>query len=185
MSGKLVVLTGRARSGKTTVSRYLCNEHGFVLVKFAGVLKDMLYTLGLDWDQVEGGLKEHPCELLGGKTPRHAMQTLGTEWGRDMIHQDLWVNAWRQNVQQHLDQGLNVVTDDCRFDNELAAAMELDALVIKLVRPQTENDVDAGHSSESVPEMFHWQVDNTEGILALQEQIKQVLCLQQQIEMEA
>jgi hypothetical protein len=155
-----------------------------VLVKFAGVLKDMLYTLGLDWDQVEGGLKEHPCELLGGKTPRHAMQTLGTEWGRDMIHQDLWVNAWRHNVQQHLDQGLNVVTDDCRFDNELAAAMELDALVIKLVRPQTENDVDAGHSSESVPEMFHWQVDNTEGILALQEQIKQVLCLQRQIEME-
>jgi hypothetical protein len=175
MSGRLIVLTGRARSGKTTVSNYLRNEHNFVVVKFAGVLKDMLYTLGLDWEHVEGSLKEEPCELLGGKTPRHAMQTLGTEWGRGMIHEDLWVNAWRQAVIRHLDDGVDVVTDDCRFENELAAALELGATVIKLVRPQTENDVDAAHASEHVPDTYHHLVENTDGILALQEQINEAL----------
>lgn len=175
MSGRLIVLTGRARSGKTTVSNYLYREQDFAVVKFAGVLKDMLYTLGLDWDHVEGDLKEQPCELLGGKTPRHAMQTLGTEWGRNMIHEDLWVNAWRQNVAQHLDQNVDVVTDDCRFDNELAAALGLGATVIRLVRPQTENDVDAGHASENVPEFHHHLVENTDGMLALQVQINELL----------
>ena len=48
----------------------------------------MLYQLGLGEAHIEGALKEVPCELLGGKTPRYAMQTLGTEWGRDTDQQD-------------------------------------------------------------------------------------------------
>jgi hypothetical protein len=48
-------------------------------VKFAGPLKSMCMALGLTEAHIEGHLKEVPCELLCGQTPRHAMQTLGTE----------------------------------------------------------------------------------------------------------
>lgn len=172
---QLVVLTGRARSGKTTVSNYLRNEHDFRVIKFAGILKEMLYQFGLGDEHVEGELKEVPCDLLCGKTPRYAMQTLGTEWGRGMIGEDVWVNAWKNQVQMMLDYGYDVVTDDCRFDNELAAALDLDATVIKLTRKQTECDVSAAHASEKVPELCHHHVDNDDGIIALHTQIKDII----------
>ncbi len=47
-------------------------------------------------DKIEGSLKAKPCSLLAGKTPRHAMQTLGTEWGRNCIGDGFWINLWRE-----------------------------------------------------------------------------------------
>jgi hypothetical protein len=55
---------------------------------------------------------------LCGKTPRHAMQTLGTQWGRDCIGKDFWLNLWGQRALQTLRDGGRVVVDDCRFPNE-------------------------------------------------------------------
>jgi hypothetical protein len=79
----------------------------------------MLRSLGLNNSELYGHLKEKPSPLLGGKTPRHAMQTLGTEWGRNLISADLWTNAWLVPVQEHLANGRCVVVDDVRFKNEM------------------------------------------------------------------
>jgi hypothetical protein len=81
-AARLIALTGYAGSGKSTLADILACEHGFTVVKFAGPLKAMLRALGLDEREIEGDLKEQPCQLLAGHTPRRAMQTLGTEWGR-------------------------------------------------------------------------------------------------------
>lgn len=172
---QLIILTGRARSGKTTVSHYLRDKHDFKIVKFAGILKEMLYQLGLGEAHIEGELKEVPCELLGGKTPRYAMQTLGTEWGRGMISQTLWVDAWRREVETLLDWGYDVVTDDCRFDNELEAALELGATVIKMSRQQTECDVSAEHASENVPSLCHHHIENNDGMIALHLEVDRIV----------
>ena len=98
----LIALTGLAGSGKTTAADYLVKAHGFACISFAGPIKSMLRTLGLtaleDIEEVfEGEGKEKPNRLLCGKSPRFAMQTLGTEWGRDLIGPDLWVNAWNRD----------------------------------------------------------------------------------------
>jgi len=175
MSPRIIVLTGRARSGKSTVSQYLRDTHGYTCVKFAQVLKDMLLTLGLTAEHIEGPLKEMPCGLLGGKTPRFAMQTLGTEWGRDIISPDLWVNSWRASVQRLLDGGRNVVTDDCRFDNELDAALSLGAVVVRVVRPDPLQQIQGTHPSEFVPEYFDAQVNNTGAVQDLHDQIEQLI----------
>lgn len=110
-----VGLVGVMRSGKTTVADYLCQSYGFTRIKFADPLKDMLRSLGLNEDEIEGDLKMQPCNLLMGQTPRHAMQTLGTEWGRNMIHPNLWTRAWSERAGRHQ----LVVADDCRFPNEV------------------------------------------------------------------
>lgn len=113
----VVALTGAAGAGKSTAARYLVERHGYTLVKFAGPLKAMMRALGLNDNQIEGDEKELPATILGGKTPRHAMQTIGTQWGRDCIGESFWVDLWMHNVIEHD----RVVVDDCRFPNEAAA----------------------------------------------------------------
>lgn len=125
---RVVAFTGQAGSGKSTASRYLVERHGYTLVKFAGPLKDMCRAIGMSEDEIEGSDKERPCALLGGRTPRHAMQTLGTEWGRNCIGENFWVDLWTHRAQQHA----RVVVDDCRFANEARAVRRLGGDIYKL-----------------------------------------------------
>jgi len=115
----VIALIGKAGSGKTIIAKYLELNYDYVRVSFAETLKDMLREMGLSEAEISGSLKEEPCSLLLDKTPRHAMQTLGTEWGRNLIHEDLWANIWKVRAAQQLSLGHKVVCDDCRYKNEL------------------------------------------------------------------
>lgn len=142
----IVAFTGRAGSGKSTAAARLVKRHGYQRVRFTGPLKAMLAALGCTSEQIDGSEKETPCELLGGKTPRHAMQTLGSEWGRDLIAPDLWIRAW-QAALAHVPVGVPVVVDDCRFPNEAAAIRAAGGVIVAIDRPGAEGSA-AGHVSE-------------------------------------
>lgn len=139
MPRQVIGFCGLAGSGKTTAAERLVSEHGFVRVRFADQLKIMLRVLlvargvspGLIDRMVNGDLKEMPARELGGRTPRHAMQTLGTEWGRVLIAPGLWVDAWRDVAQRYL----RVVVDDARFPNEVAAITVLGGRLYAVHRP--------------------------------------------------
>jgi len=125
----IIGLCGAIGSGKTTVARRLVN-HGWVRHRFADPLKSMLAALGLNESQLDGHLKEEPSKLICGRTPRVAMQTLGTEWGRNEMGPDIWVNAW----EHKLPGNRNVVADDVRFPNEAKIIKELGGKIIRIVR---------------------------------------------------
>lgn len=137
---RLIALCGPAQSGKSTAAAIILTDPDFVRVKFADPLKDMLRTLyenaGLSAEEadekIEGSQKELPCPILGGQTPRHAMITLGTEWGRDLIAPSLWVTLWKRRVNHLLNLGFNVVADDLRFANEAAAVAEIGGVVVRM-----------------------------------------------------
>lgn len=129
----IIAFTGLAGSGKTTAAKHLCNWHGFERVRFAGPLKDMMRALGLSEREIEGDLKEKPCDMLCGRTPRHGMQTLGSEW-RDLIHRELWTRIWRRRVEA-LPPNVPVVVDDCRFPHELDAIRDMGGTLVKVERP--------------------------------------------------
>jgi hypothetical protein len=145
----LIALYGPAGAGKTTAANWLIDERGYHRVKFAGPLKAMLKAIGLTEADLEGTFKERPSALLGGRTPRFAMQTLGTEWGRDLISPTIWIDAWKFKVQTMLESGFSVVCDDLRFPNEMDAVLELGGRLVKVTRPTAEA-VEA-HSSEEQP----------------------------------
>lgn len=150
----VIGLKGKARVGKSTAAQYLVNR-GYERTSFAAPLKGMLaYLLAyqdLDVEtigrMVNGDLKEVPTPYLSGRSPREAMQTLGTEWGRG-LHPDLWVNVWKNKVE-----GKKVAVDDMRFANEAAAVRELGGFVIEIV-PSKKDAIGsvgiAGHASESL-----------------------------------
>lgn len=138
---KVIGLSGLARSGKGTVAAMLA-PHGYTRLPFAGPLKDMLRVLGLSDNELDGARKAEPCDLLMGKTPRHAMQTLGTEWGRDMIGPHLWISSWqRRAVNLPL-----VVADDVRFPNEALAVRIMGGVIWRIERPGLVAD---RHASEN------------------------------------
>jgi len=158
---RLIALTGYAGSGKSTVARHLVEAHGFTLVKFAGPLKAMMRCLGLGDREIEGDLKEQSHPVLCGKSPRHAMQTLGTEWGRETIGSQLWVNVAVESTLAALDSGGSVVIDDCRFENECAAVRGLSGEVVQITRPGVGRVNE--HPSENLPmPTWHWLNDGTE-----------------------
>lgn len=61
---KILVLTGEAGAGKSTIARELERLEGFARIRFAGPLKDMVRALGLTEREIEGDLKEQPCDKL-------------------------------------------------------------------------------------------------------------------------
>ncbi|MBY3333716.1 deoxynucleotide monophosphate kinase [Rhizobium laguerreae] len=128
----VVAFTGQAGAGKSTATRYLVERHGYTLVKFAGPLKDMCRAIGFGDEELEGDLKETANIVLFGKTPRHAMQTLGTEWGRNCIHPDFWVGLWEDRARGVLKDGGRVVVDDCRFSNEAKFIRKLGGDIYKI-----------------------------------------------------
>lgn len=134
---RLIGICGIKGSGKSTIAKEL-SRAGFVAVKFAAPLKEMLRVLGLTNDHLEGRLKELPSPMLMGRTPRWAMQSLGTEWGRDLIHPELWVSQWKNIVCDVLDRGGKVVVDDLRYANELKALKEIGGHSARVERPGTE-----------------------------------------------
>ena len=134
-------------SGKSEVARILVEQHGFTRMKFAAPLKDMVRVLlaatGMDRDMIErcvdGDLKETHIREIGASS-RRLQITLGTEWGREMIHPDLWVNIVRGGITSHRSKhrDARIVLDDMRFPNELQMVRELGGIPAAVLRPGFE-----------------------------------------------
>lgn len=147
----IIGLCGLAGSGKTTIANHLVEHHGFVRLPFAGPLKAMAAAFGLGPREMGGDLKEVPSDLLCGKTPRQFMQLLGTEFGRDLIGQDVWVRAWERALGEVATDGflpLRIVADDLRFENEAAAIRSRGGVVVHLIRHGAGSATGGAHSSE-------------------------------------
>lgn len=136
MPNKIVLgIAGRKASGKTAVANLLVQEYGAVRSSFGDPLKSMLRTLGLTQEQLWGTQKEVPDTiLLNGKTPRHAMETLGTKWGREHIDPYIWARAWTRMTE--IDRPNFTLVDDVRFDEEVEAIRSIGGLVLGIERGQ-------------------------------------------------
>ena len=122
----LIGLAGKARCGKDTVGDILVAEHDFERVSFAGPLKDAVRTiLGMSPGTLEE-FKDKELDFLDGVTPRRMLQTLGTEWGRETIHPEIWIRIARERIQLIQEMGgTNIVITDVRFDNEAEMILKI------------------------------------------------------------
>lgn len=143
----LIGVTGRARSGKDTLGAYLETFYQFERYAFAWPLKHGIRSMfGLDSRHTDGELKETPLEILGGRSPRQVMQTLGTEWGRTHVAPDIWVDLGVAKWLENRDAGRSLVITDVRFENEAQAIRGEGGVVIHVTRKAA--DAVTPHASE-------------------------------------
>ena len=121
----------------------------------ASLLDSAGYTLDdIDW-MIHGGGKDNQYGDPIRTSPRHMMQTLGTDWGRNMVHQNLWVDVTRARLARYVRADADVVIDDCRFPNEAEMILGDDrwkGSVIQVVRPGVEATLQ--HASEGALKGF-------------------------------
>lgn len=144
---KLIGLTGLAGAGKDTAADYLVQHHAWRKVSFAQPLKDGLCAMfGWSPEQLlDREWKESVIPSIG-KSPRQLMQTLGTEWGREMVHRDLWLILAEQAIASKLEYR-DVVVSDVRFDNEADMIRSMGGRIVHISRKGISGV--AAHTSES------------------------------------
>lgn len=118
---QLVALTGKARTGKSTIADYLTEAHDFTQVSFAFPLKQSIMNMfSLDSKVLESSDSKETVLPWLGKSPRELMQTLGTEWGRDLVHPNIWIILAERKVEEikAKNRHKGIVLTDVRFENE-------------------------------------------------------------------
>ena len=166
----IIGLSGLKGSGKTTAAKFLV-EDGFVKMSFAEPIKRMLACIRLSHKDLYGNRKEESNIMLDGKTPRYAMQTLGTEWGRDLISPNIWINVVKHDIlRSHA--GDDIVIDDCRFPNEVGMILGLRGSIVYIEREGKAED----HASEREVKSLYRSitVENKSSLEDLQEAIMAV-----------
>lgn len=139
------------QSGKTTVANYL-TRHGYQRVSFAEPIKEMAAGLlqNLGYTEAAALYRVHEDKYARipeiGVTVRHMLQTLGTEFGRECLHPEVWLISWRQRADRVLAAGHNIVVDDMRFLNEAALLRSRGAQLWRITRPGATSS--SSHASE-------------------------------------
>lgn len=169
----MIALTGPAGCGKDTVATRLYRGYNYERYSFAQPLKDALNVM-LDLDPLDWSthLKEQKLDWLG-VSPRQLAQTLGTEWGRDIIHPDIWLKIAGRRLERM--NAKKVVIIDCRFENE-AAWVRARGGQLWHIRGRRKDGVNP-HVSESGVALADGdiEVDNSGEVFALYEQIDRLV----------
>lgn len=171
----IIGISGYKGSGKNTLGAYIAGElalnfHNVEFESFAKGFKESVKTI-FNWtdDHTNGPLKE-VVDDYWGITPRQAMQTLGTEWGRELISEDIWINSLWKRIEYKV-KSHDIIITDVRFDNEIDFIKKNDGIIINVMR--TEGSFESGdtHVSETgiTETEFDYNVLNNGSLHVLQE----------------
>ena len=135
---RLIGIHGPARAGKDTLASYLLDNlsDDWSRSSFAGPIKAMI-------EVITGEVKDEDKDKVDprfGVTVRYLYQTIGTDWGRDMVGGDIWVGAFSR-----LNAGEQLVVPDVRFENE-AELVRANGVLIHLVG---RGGIEGNHVSEN------------------------------------
>jgi len=156
----LVAFTGLAQAGKTTAAKGFLSL-GYDRMSFADPLKAMVRCLTSVTD------KDARPEELCGKTLREVYQSLGTDWGRNMVGGDIWIRAGCARIEALMADVVDgtirgIVIDDFRLDNEALLIRAMGGVVAEVTRPdsiQMAHASEAGIARHLIDHTFHNNLD--------------------------
>lgn len=156
----LIGICGAAGSGKDTLAEGIARIDVYYVYHFADPIKNALNAM-FGWGPVywkDREWKEKPIDWLG-VSPRVLAQTLGTEWGREVIDQEIWLKVAQEKYRKMGGKAvintksngeiaaMGMIVPDVRFENEARWIKEAGGILFKVHRPGIEEV--AAHSSES------------------------------------
>jgi hypothetical protein len=142
----IIGLNGVARAGKDTVAKILHDLYGYEIASFSDILNRALIALN-PWVDVmpsgggfsAGGYARY-ADLVAGigyerakeqSEIRRLLQAMGTEVGRNLLGEDIWVDA----MFNHLPKGQLVTITNVRFPNEAWAVWRRHGVIWEITRP--------------------------------------------------
>lgn len=159
---RLIGVTGKAGAGKTTLASMI---PGAAVMQYADPLYAALAAmLGIDESMLRHQAVKGRAIGWLGKSPRQLLQTLGTEWGRGTVREDVWLLLAERRIEAWREAGAPaVVLADVRFDNECDLIHRLGGEVWGVFRSQAPEDC---HSSEAGvnPSLVDLWLPNTAGV---------------------
>lgn len=136
----LLGLSGYAQSGKDTAAAELA-RYGWHRHAFADKLRECAYALNPIILTLPNGMVlrlQQIVDSTGWESAkevypevRRTLQRLGTEAGRDILGQDVWVDAAMAEVPPYQ----HAVFTDMRFPNEAARIRDEGGILIRITRP--------------------------------------------------
>lgn len=180
---KFIGIAGKKGSGKTTLADRLVAPQFHYRFSFADPIRDAcsvlfddlcINDLALDWMATD---KKAIIPSLG-KSRRHIEQTLGTEWGRQLIHPEIWVILMRARLLSFVKSypmTKLIVIDDVRFEDEAAFIRSMGGTIIHLHRPSLQ-EVDP-HASEAGIKFYECDevLENVGDILTMHKLIEAIV----------
>jgi hypothetical protein len=142
----IIGLTGLAGSGKDTVGEYLEIHRGFERDSFAAPIRKALAVMGLGTSMYDD--KDYVDQSFQ-KSWRDMARSLGTEWGRNLVCQDLWILLLIDRVWPKLSRGLSLVVTDVRFANEANYIRAKGGTIWRITRPGWAHRCDQEHVTEA------------------------------------
>jgi len=127
MYTNIIGLAGPAGVGKSYLATKLKRITHGELFSFAGNIRMGLYMMGLSINY-----EDKRAPVYNGKSTRDLMRSLGTEWGREKVGQDIWVDLLMARIDQC--ESYLVIIDDVRFPNEAHAIRNRCGIVVELSR---------------------------------------------------
>lgn len=143
----IIGVCGAAGAGKGEIARIL-EERGYATLSFADPLYDAVSAItGLSVEELKDRSRKENTLGWISYSPRRLLQSLGTEWGREMIHPEIWVMA----AFQRMLPGGDYCIPDVRFANEAEAVHARGGVVWRVVRPghMVLDATAARHASEA------------------------------------
>lgn len=137
MAAKIICLYGNKGVGKSSVADRL-GEFGWVRMSLAQPIRDMLSCLLPDEYVGRFADKDRPLSQLGGKSVRYALMTLGTEWGRNLMDEDIWVQLLLDRIADSGEE--KVVIDDSRMQNEYNILKYYGATFVRIRREPIDSE---------------------------------------------
>ena len=156
------------------------------VVRFADKLKDIVcLILGCTREQLEDETFKNKSLGEGWGftqgfvktpwTPRLLMQVTGTNFGRNMICSDIWVNSTMANYTPNS----NWIISDVRFPGEVKAIHDKEGIVIRINRPNiVSTDQHESEIALDDYDNFDYVIENVGDIPELIEKVRDILILE-------
>lgn len=175
----LIAFGGFKGSGKDEAAVPLLAD-GWVLVKFADPMRLMLHALDLEVTyrgchvKLNGVIADIGFDRAKREIPyvRHVMERLGTEAGRGVLGETVWVDYARRRISDLLYSGARVVCSDTRFQNEVDLIHELGGIVVRIDRPGV---LGSSHASEAGISNPDFVIENNDSLATLHNRVVRVL----------